>query len=367
SWSTTFVDSNRSKTGPNAPSDSGVTGLAVDTSGPQDVVYVGFQQSFPNAPKGSPLSPGTMVVAVSTNGGRAFGAPVNLNTFNNVMTTINGVQYPVLMNDFFGSPFLTVHDGTILAVSGSEVNPSVTVPGQTGVSNPLPNLIARSTDKGKTWTVQELTTPIYTGTGSQTGLGWTPVGGPHGEFLAVYAATPNTATTSGSANVVFTRSTDDGQTWSSPVVINDDNPALQYTSFYPQLGVAPNGRIDVIFEDNRNLVNYHFAVYYTYSTDGDLTWAHNTEVSDQPINFGFGISYNSDIRQPPGLASTNDYAYAGWADTRNANATNQNQDDYGAMAQFHSLPAAGSTTLDVLAAVFGGLAAGGLALIIFTG
>lgn len=366
-WNATLVDANRAKSGPDAPSDSGVTGLAVDTSGAKDVVYVGFQQSFPGAPKTSPLQDGTLDVATSTDGGVSFGPPVNLNRFNHVTQTIGGVAYPLLMHDFFGSPFLTVHDGVLLAVSGTGTPSSVKIPGPKGVFFPMPQLVARSTDQGRTWSVQALSPPIYTGTGSQTGLGWTPLGGPQGTFVAVYAATPQTSSTSGYANMVLQRSTDNGLTWSDPVVLNDDNPALRFTSFYPQLSVAPNGRVDVVFEDSRNQVDYHFGLYYTYSTDGGLTWAHNVAVSDQPINFGLGISFNSDIRQPPGVASTNQYAVFGWADTRLGNATNQNQDDFSSLAQFAPLPPPGSVVLPILASIFGGLAAAGLILIIVLG
>ena len=87
-------------------------------------------------------------------------------------------------------------------------------------------------------------------------------------------------------------------------------------------------------------------------------------VTDQPINFGLGVSYNSDIRQPPGVASADQYAAFGWADTRLGNDITQTQDDFGATAQFAPLPAAGSTVLPVLAAVFSGLAVAGIVLLL---
>jgi len=43
------------------------------------------------------------------------------------------------------------------------------------------------------------------------------------------------------------------------------------------------------------------------------------------VNFNFGISFDSDIRQPNEVASTNEYAMIGWADTRNANDLSQDQ------------------------------------------
>ncbi len=102
---------------------------------------------------------------------------------------------------------------------------------------------------------------------------------------------------------------------------------------------------------------------YSYSSDGGVTWAHNVQVTDQPVNFGLGGSFNSDLRQPPGVASANQYAAFGWADSRLGNPTTQTQDDFGDVAQFAPLPAS-STVLPVLAAVFGGLVAAGIVLLV---
>jgi hypothetical protein len=361
-WSTVLVDNNRGKTGPDAAADSGVTGLAVDTSGPQDVVYVGFMQSFPNAPKGSPLQNGNVVVAVSTDGGMTFARNVSINTFSHVTATVAGQTIPLFMQSYFAGPFLVAHNGVIEAISGAQTTSNFNVSG-TG-SAALPELVARSTDQGRTWSFSALGPPIYSGTGNQTGVGWTPLGGPQGTFLATYAATAADAGTSGTANIVLQRSTDNGMTWSSPSILDDDNPAQQFTSFYPQLGVAPNGRVDVVWQDNRDQANYHFQVRYSYSTDAGLTWAHNVQVTDQPVNFGLGISFNSDIRQPPGVASANQYATIGWADTRLGNDTTQTQDDFSAVAQFAPLPATRSNVAPVLGAIFAGLGVAGLVIIV---
>jgi hypothetical protein len=361
-WSTIVVDNNRGKTGDAAAADSGVTGLAVDTSGPQDVVYVGFMQSFPNAPKGSPLKDGAVVVAVSTDGGATIAHQSNINTFSKVMQTVGGMTVPLQMMTYFGGPFMAAHNGVVEAVSGAQSTSAYNVSG-TG-SMALPEIVARTTDQGRTWTFSTLGPPIYSGTGNQTGIGWTPAGGPRGSFVATYASTPASAGSSGTANIVVQRSTDDGQTWSSPHIITDDDPTQQFTSFYPQLGVAPDGRVDVVWEDNRDQHDYHFQVRYSYSTDGGVTWTKNMQISDQPVNFGLGVSFNSDIRQPPGVASANQYAAFGWADTRLGNDTTQTQDDYAVVAQFAPLPATRSNTLPVVAAVFAGLAVAGLVILV---
>jgi hypothetical protein len=160
------------------------------------------------------------------------------------------------------------------------------------------------------------------------------------------------------------RSTDGGVTWSSQQAIDDDPPETYATGFYPQLDVAPNGRIDVAWEDNRNTTDFHFDVMYTYSTDGGVTWAKNVKVNDTPINFNYGVSYNSDLRQPLGVASANQFAVIGWADTRNANEITQTQDNYASAAQFAPLPTTKNTTAPVIAAIFGGLLVAGVVLLV---
>lgn len=224
-------------------------------------------------------------------------------------------------------------------------------------------LVARSTDQGRTWTVSELSKPVYTAAGSQTGIGWTPDGGADGTFVLAYAATPGETPSASRSDIVMQRSTDMGKTWSEPVAINDDDPKDQYTSFYPQLDVAPNGRVDVVWQDNREHADYLVNVRYTYSTDGGQTWAPNMAVNDQPINFNFGISYNSDLRQPPGIASTNSFAYIGWADPRFADEQTQTQDNFGVVAQFDPLPPEEETGWRTWAAILGGLVLAGVVLL----
>lgn len=356
-WATTVADNNRGKTGTAITHDGPVTGLTVDTSKPKDVVYLGFSQSYPKAPKDSAQSGNFLMVEVSTNGGTTFAPPVNINNFVHLTQTIKGTSYPIVMSSF-GTPYLAVHDGVVEAVAGSTGAVGAKLPDMTG--HPL--LVGRSTDQGRTWSVTTLTAPVVTPTGAQTGMGWTPAGGPQGTFLATYAVTPDEQTYAAPV-VALQRSTDLGKTWSAPVVLDNDSQSALYTSFFPQLGVAPNGRVDVTWWDNRRSHGYSYDIYYTYSTNGGATWAPNVRVTDRSNSFGFGISYNSDVRQPPGVASANQYAAFGWTDTRLATVQTQTQDDFSAIAQFSPLPTSGSTLLPILASVFGGLLAAGLVLL----
>lgn len=364
-WATTMVDNNRGKTVQGTmPNDAGVTGLTVDTSGPKDVVYVGYTTGYNGAAATSPLRNGTVNVAVSTDGGVTFATGLDLSTFSHVTQPIGGNDVPLIFNGGFGAPWLTAHNGVVLAVGTSQTPVGVTVPAGGTFSRPMAALVARSTDQGKSWTVSALSPPMYNGTGIQTGLGWTPKGGPQGTYLAAYSQAPASSATSNIESIAVQRSIDNGVTWGPQTIINDDPPGEANTSFYPQLSVAPNGRVDVVWEDNRGQADYHFQVRYSYTNDGGVTWAPNVLVSDKPIDFSIGVSFNSDIRQPPGVASANQYAVFGWADTRLGNQTNQNQDDFSVVAQFAPLPNRSSTVLPMLEAIFGGLVLAGVVLLV---
>jgi hypothetical protein len=373
-WTTTLVENDRGKSGPTATTVTSVPGLAVDTSGPRDIVSVGFSRSYPEAPSGDPLRNPHVMVATSTDAGATFGEPVDLNTFDRPTLTINGKPYQLFMRTGFGAPFLNAHDGVLLAAAGPDFpfNDQPQPPPEAGANltpgswyaYPMPQLIGRSTDHGKTWTITTLGDPILAGTGSFTGLGWSQKGGDKGTFVATYAATPATSPTIALADIVVQRSTDGGVTWTSPLAIDDDPPEMNATGFYPQLSVAPNGRVDVAWTDDRETSDFHFNERYSYSTDGGVTWAPNVKVSDAPINFNFGVSFNSDIRQPNGVASTNQYAIVGWADTRLANDVSQTQDNFASAVQFAPLPTTRNTTAPVIAAIFGGLVVAGIVLLV---
>lgn len=80
-------------------------------------------------------------------------------------------------------------------------------------------------------------------------------------------------------DVNIIRSTDGGQTWSAPVRVNDEPTGSAY-QWFGSLSVAPDGRLDVIWNDTRNdPAGVISELYYAYSTDAGATWSQGLPVS----------------------------------------------------------------------------------------
>jgi hypothetical protein len=86
---------------------------------------------------------------------------------------------------------------------------------------------------------------------------------------------------SNGTDVMFARSTDGGQTFSTPRRINDDPINHNKWHWFGTLSVAPNGRIDSVWLDTRNAANNTDSqLFYSCSTDGGNTWSPNVAVSN---------------------------------------------------------------------------------------
>ena len=125
----------------------------------------------------------------------------------------------------------------------------------------------------------------------------------------------------GDADILFSSSSDAGQTWSKPIRVNDDSANSVANQFQPQLAVAPDGVVTVSFFDTRlDNTGRLIDVYLTQSVDGGASFLPNVRVTteswspdvDAPVD-GSGLQFIGDYQ---GLAVTDAYAYPFWNDTR---------------------------------------------------
>ena len=120
-------------------------------------------------------------------------------------------------------------------------------------------------------------------------------------------------------DVMFTRSTDGGLTFSAPIRINDDPNPQNDWHWFGTLSVAPNGRIDVVWYDTRNGGNHiNSQLFYSWSTDGGVTWAPNIAVSAS-FNPQAGFPQNQKIGDYITIVSDNTGGNVAYAATYNVN------------------------------------------------
>lgn len=117
-------------------------------------------------------------------------------------------------------------------------------------------------------------------------------------------------------NIYFSKSTDEGETWSAPKIVHAETKGDQ---FWTWMGVDPtNGDLAIMYLDSRNdPANILVECYVSYSSDGGETWIER-QISDEP----------SDIRNNPfaGRVFAGDYSgldfydgviFPSWVDMRN--------------------------------------------------
>ncbi len=308
--------------------------MAIDPSKPA-TIYAMWRRSY-SVSKGKP-PPTRPWMAESANGGTSFGAPFQM--FD---------QSP----GFDGPRPIVV--GANLYAFYREAFPSSSA----GKSPPTVLVSAVSSDGGHHWT----TSPIASAADASE-----PIPAYDPTRKAFYVVWHDNR--SGHLDVYFSRSTDlisNGKAqWSAPVRLNDDPPTALAGHYYPQVSLAPNGRIVVAWYDYRNdphpltppkkgealslfsNLGSDADVYMTYSTDGGSTWAPNLRVNDLAIDRTKG-TWNAQyfIVVPVAVVATDNTALVTWSDTRNGNADSSTQDIYTGTVSFDSTAATGRILTD---------------------
>jgi hypothetical protein len=119
-------------------------------------------------------------------------------------------------------------------------------------------------------------------------------------------------------DVYMIRSTDQGDTWSSPIRVNQDVSGLGKQHFFPWISCDPvTGNLCVIYYDDRNVSSTDCETWISYSYNAGDTWT-DMKVSD--VSFtptaipGLAVSYFGDYL---GVNSRNMMTYPVWTDNRN--------------------------------------------------
>lgn len=188
---------------------------------------------------------------------------------------------------------------------------------------------------------------------------------PHERIMVVFTAASPALATGGDGRVcaawsdaaegaadVWARCRRPEGEWLAPVRVSDPS-AGEATQELPQLAVAPDGRIDVVFLDGRRPpADDYVDVFYAASVDGGESFTAGTRVSQHTSYTGFGPRYPAvpsaagmtEFGSRIGLASTDQRVVTAWTDTRNQTARSQGQDVFAAVvADLPGGPAAGVT------------------------
>lgn len=172
---------------------------------------------------------------------------------------------------------------------------------------------------------------------------------------------------SGHAQVLVRTSNDGGTTWTGPSAV-DQNASDGQVQDLPTAGIAPDGRVDVLYYDGQESTAN---VFLASSGDGGHTFPTVTRVSTQPSDLQVGppgspYFAQADFGSSISLLSSNDQVVAAWTDTRGGNADNGKQDID--LAALSVVPVgSGPSGLLIGLAIGGGiLAAAGIGLLVAT-
>lgn len=115
-------------------------------------------------------------------------------------------------------------------------------------------------------------------------------GGPRNSWLYIITTEKDNPPAGSDPDIILHRSSDNGLTWSDGIRVNQDpvnNGKIQY---FPFLDVDEYGNLNILFYDDRNTTSDSASVFLTRSTDGGDSWIEfeiaNTTFKPKPIAGG---------------------------------------------------------------------------------
>ncbi len=167
---------------------------------------------------------------------------------------------------------------------------------------------ARSTNGGVNWAVLENAFPMNGIQGflpekngiRVNGLPRIAVdnsGGPRNGWIYIITTQKNLAPAGTDPDIILNRSTNNGQTWSAGIRVNQDPLNDGKIQYFPAVHVDENGGLNVIYYDDRNTTSDSAGVFLSRSTNGGNSFT-DFQISDHnfkpaPISGG-GQGYQGD-------------------------------------------------------------------------
>jgi hypothetical protein len=133
-------------------------------------------------------------------------------------------------------------------------------------------------------------------------------GGSRNGWIYVVTTEKNLAPAGSEPDIIMHRSTNAGVTWSAGVRVNQDSPNNGKIQYFPAVHVDDDGGVNVLYYDDRNTTSDSAAVYLSRSTDGGITWR-DYSISDHnfkpaPIGGLLGAGYQGDNISMTSLGDT---------------------------------------------------------------
>ncbi len=161
-----------------------------------------------------------------------------------------------------------------------------------GVPSPFEVAIgfARSVNGGESWSVKETAIPVRGITGilptkqnirvnSIPRITVDTSDGPFSGTIYIVTSQKELAPAGNDPDIVLFKSTDNGNSWSSGIRVNQDPINNGKIQFFPAIHIDPSGGINILYFDDRNTTSDSTGVFLSRSTDGGQTWT-DYEISD---------------------------------------------------------------------------------------
>lgn len=141
-----------------------------------------------------------------------------------------------------------------------------------------------------------------------------------GSLYLVWTADGFTSQITEGTDIYFSKSIDDGVTWSTPVIVNEDaSTSPERHNYYPSIAVNDIGSLFLTWYDRRaDTMNVLTEYYFQRSEDSGETFAQSFPISLQPSDFSLVGLNNLDfgIGEYTQIVASNSWVRPFWSDGR---------------------------------------------------